>query len=208
MKSEKVKLPVGEIVARYKSGESARTLGKAYGVSDATIVQRLRASGCPVRNLKESREVQALKLPVGEIVARYKAGESAEKLGEAYGVSRETILCRLRKSGCPIRKVGDNGAPRKYDWVALATRYWLGESFEDICSDVGVSKKRLREILKKLDCPIRSERYLTEDQRDGIILLYDMGMKVKDIAEKMGVSVATTYNVRKAANPPRVRRRR
>lgn len=43
-----------EIVHRYKLGESAGALGRAFGVSDKTIVYTLKRAGCPLRNRSEA----------------------------------------------------------------------------------------------------------------------------------------------------------
>lgn len=48
-------------------------------------------------------------LPVEEVAARYKIGESTYGLGAAYGVDPETIRCRLREAGVELRGRGVPG---------------------------------------------------------------------------------------------------
>lgn len=41
----RIQLPLAEIARRYIEGESAHALGSAYGVSEGTVLQRLRTAG-------------------------------------------------------------------------------------------------------------------------------------------------------------------
>ena len=45
----RLELPVAELVERYEAGENTYVLGRAYGVSDVTVGQRLRAAGVKLR---------------------------------------------------------------------------------------------------------------------------------------------------------------
>ena len=45
----KIQLPLGQLVIRYKKGESTHKLGRAYGVSQGTIWLRLRAARVKMR---------------------------------------------------------------------------------------------------------------------------------------------------------------
>jgi hypothetical protein len=49
------KLPMDEVAARYRAGESCIDLGRAYGVSDEVIRRRLKSAGVSRRGLQESR---------------------------------------------------------------------------------------------------------------------------------------------------------
>ena len=50
-----------------------------------------------------------IQLPVDELVARYKAGESTWAIGRAYGVSHETVRHRLLDAGVKMRTRGEAG---------------------------------------------------------------------------------------------------
>jgi hypothetical protein len=52
-------------------------------------------------------------LPIGELVARYEAGESTRGLATAHNVSRDTIRTRLLETGVEMRPSG-GGRPRKH----------------------------------------------------------------------------------------------
>ncbi len=49
---------------------------------------------------------------IGEIIDRYRDGESAGELGRAYGIDRGTVLNYLRSAGEPIRARGGNHAEK------------------------------------------------------------------------------------------------
>ncbi len=49
---------------------------------------------------------------IGEIIKRYRAGESAGELGRAYGINNGTVLNYLRQYGEPIRGRGGNHAAK------------------------------------------------------------------------------------------------
>ena len=45
----RIDLPIGELAARYRAGESTRVLGRAYDVDSETIRRRLHAAGMKMR---------------------------------------------------------------------------------------------------------------------------------------------------------------
>jgi hypothetical protein len=49
MSRQNILLPVSEMAARYRAGESTRALGRACGVDNMTIGRRLRAAGVEMR---------------------------------------------------------------------------------------------------------------------------------------------------------------
>ena len=71
MPKPKSELPMEEIVARYRAGESATTMAPYYGVSHETLIKRLREAGAEVRPQYERRP-----LNVEEMIARYRSGEN------------------------------------------------------------------------------------------------------------------------------------
>lgn len=120
-------LPINDIVAAYRQGESAASLAQEYGVSIWTIYNRLRKSDVELRgptgeNLNDPKTRQALiewlqqrtgsdhpnykDLPIEEIGKRYAAGESSEHIAKDYGVDLATILHRVREAGIPVRPAG------------------------------------------------------------------------------------------------------
>ena len=72
-----VELPVAEIAARYKAGETTRTLGHAYGVGHATIWRRLQVAGAKMRTCGG---------PVGNksCLGRYRRGGPLCLVGSGY----------------------------------------------------------------------------------------------------------------------------
>ena len=48
-----------------------------------------------------------INLPMEEIISEYQSGMSPTKIGEKYGVSKDTIRERLKKNGVKIRPRGE-----------------------------------------------------------------------------------------------------
>jgi uncharacterized protein (DUF433 family) len=86
-------LPVDQIAARYRAGESTRELGEAFRCSRATIAALLK--GCGIR-LDGRPGPPRTPLPDAVILERRKQGESFRQIGRSYGVSGETIRRRIR----------------------------------------------------------------------------------------------------------------
>lgn len=88
-------LPVDQIAARYRDGETTRELGEAFGCSRSTIATVLKT--CGIR-LDWRPGPSRTPLPVTEMLERYKQGESFRQIGKAYGVSGETVRRRVREA--------------------------------------------------------------------------------------------------------------
>ena len=85
----RINLPMGEIIKDYESGINSVELGKRHGVSDVTIVNRLKEHGVEIRS-KGKKD-----LPMNEIALLYYLGLSLRKLGDIYGVNDKTIRYKL-----------------------------------------------------------------------------------------------------------------
>ena len=70
----RVDLPLEEIIKDYESGITTVELGKRHGVSDATIVNRLKEHGIEIRSKGEKD------LPMLEIILSFCLGLSLKKL--------------------------------------------------------------------------------------------------------------------------------
>ena len=103
-------LPVTEMAARYLEGASTIVLAAAYGVGRTTVGRRLVGAGVVLRGPGRQPE---LPLPMDEISARYRAGESTGKLGQAFGANARTIGRRLKAAGVEMR-VPRRGAAGAY----------------------------------------------------------------------------------------------
>lgn len=100
---------------------------------------------------------------MGEIVRRYRNGESADVLAKEWGVTYQVIQRRLRKLGIPLRGRGPSAAGRlkisesraaKIDEKLLRTLHSQGMSTREIAETLGsVSEEAVRRRMKALELP-------------------------------------------------------
>lgn len=90
-------------IARYEAGTPAADLAEEVGVTSPTIVRWLRESGVRVRTKKEAAVLMGRKkqIPIdtGRMLDLRAQGMSAREIGQALGVSDETIRSRLEDLG-------------------------------------------------------------------------------------------------------------
>jgi DNA-directed RNA polymerase specialized sigma24 family protein len=92
----KLDLDVREIVRRYVAGESARALGRAYGVSCPTIRKRLRDAGMCVRG--RAAPIRA-DVSTHHLAALLGTGLSARQAAKRVGMSYSAVIGRLQRAG-------------------------------------------------------------------------------------------------------------
>ena len=107
--SGRLDLPVPEIVARYRAGESLRMIAATTGMDPSSVRYRLRRAGVALRRTGKAPGQGRLDLPVAEIIRRYQAGQSTQAIGRALGVSADTIHRRLVEAGVARRPPGTRG---------------------------------------------------------------------------------------------------
>ncbi|WP_159057857.1 helix-turn-helix domain-containing protein [Streptomyces sp. WAC04657] len=148
-----------EVRRRYAAGESAYALAREFGVSVHTVRARIPDSDWRGRPAEEasaspSRSAQpgsggvrmVLALSDEEILARYRAGQSATSIGRAAGVDCRTILRRIpeheRRSHFQAQRLNRPAPDVDADTIrALRAR---GLSWEAIATRVGLSAKTVR----------------------------------------------------------------
>jgi DNA repair protein RadD len=91
-----------EVVKRYKAGETAPGLAKAFGVHSTSIIRCLRRRGVKIRANSEAHG-GLTEAQLDEVVKRYKAGETAPAIAPRFGVSPTTIVAYLRRRGVKMR---------------------------------------------------------------------------------------------------------
>ncbi|MFC8270133.1 hypothetical protein ACFUIZ_31125 [Streptomyces cinereoruber] len=148
-----------EVRRRYAAGESAYALAREFSVSTHTIRTRIpdadwRArtpekvsvpSPRPARPRKGGVRM-VLSLSDEEILARYRAGQSATVIGRAAGVDCRTILRRIpeteRRSHLQAQRLNRPAPDVGADTIrALRAR---GLTWEEIGAEVGLSAKTVR----------------------------------------------------------------
>ena len=174
-----------EIIKRYEAGESCVAIGKAFNISDRTVLNRLREAGVPCGWVE---------LDTDEIVNRYESGETTAEIGKALGVSPNTILNRLRDAGVTVRR----GTRRKYDDSEVCRMYQEGIPVSDIQEKTGVhNTATFYAILKRNGVPTRLQYRICDCpvMQDKIKKLHAHGLTQAAIAEKVGINRTYVGNV-------------
>ncbi|MGA5499033.1 hypothetical protein ACPCSP_32380 [Streptomyces cinereoruber] len=144
---------------RYAAGENAYALAREFGVSPHTIRARIPDAVWRARTPGEApapspRPVQprtggvrmVLALADEEILARYRAGQSATAIGHAAGVDCRTILRRIpeaeRRTHLQAQRL--NRPAPDIDADAIRALRARGLSWEAIAAETGLSAKTLR----------------------------------------------------------------
>jgi transposase len=123
-----------ELVRRYLEGESARSLGFAFGVSAQTACNTIKRLGVETR--EDAKKKHLTDAERKAVVAMCQGGGTTERVAETFGCSRETVFRVLREVDVKL----PSGRPRQYDLNEAAfdeltpeSLYWLGFFFADGC---------------------------------------------------------------------------
>ena len=131
-----------ELLGRYS--RLGRRLGQLDGLGEVTVA---RPHG-PLRSDKQ-RQVRLRPEQIDEIVVRYRNGETAPMLAEAFGVHRKTILLALRRRGVEprYRRLDDDDVAQAACW------YHEGWSLARIGGELGADASTVRRALLRAGVP-------------------------------------------------------
>lgn len=82
------------MVADYRSGIGSWRLARKYGVSDSTVLARLKAAGV---ELDPSRQSDARRARTDEMRQLRDAGHTLKEIGEKFGITRQAVSMRLSR---------------------------------------------------------------------------------------------------------------
>lgn len=107
-----------------------RQVADHLGIGQTSVSSILRRHGIAVGK----GHTRIHQLPLDEIAARYRAGESTIQLGQAYGVDSEVIRRQLEVEGVPRRALRESRArgPKNAQWKGgISNVHWYRrESYE------------------------------------------------------------------------------
>lgn len=90
-------LPIEQIITEYENGEKQAYLAKKYGVSQGTILIRIKEYYEDIGKERPKRRRARVKLPIEDIIEKYKSEISQRELAQEYGVSSTTIRNKMKK---------------------------------------------------------------------------------------------------------------
>jgi uncharacterized protein (DUF433 family) len=159
---------MAQIVEDYESGMKVSDLVEKYGISKPVLYERLREEGVEIGDRK--RGAKWRDLPTEQIVGEYESGMTLQELGKWYGVSVKTIRSRLKEAGVQIRnrgmKVGSELKDNKDRDSRIKERYQRGLSMATVGEEFGISRERVRQILKKQKVETRGNGWRNHKQQE------------------------------------------
>ena len=143
------------------------------------------------------------------IIAAYKSGESAPKLGSDYGVDKTTIWNVLKRNGVPRRiTVKANMGITRDQELEIIQKYGSGVSTPKLGSEYGVDHSAICKILKRNGVSMRSNTEanggLPLDKELEVVRAYELGTSGPKLGIEYRVTESTVCEVLKRH---RVRRR-
>lgn len=84
------------MVADYRSGIGSWRLARKYGVSDSTVLARLKVAGVQIED--PSRRQAGRDITTAEMAKLRDQGWTQERIGAEFGVSRQAVCMRLKRA--------------------------------------------------------------------------------------------------------------
>lgn len=122
-----------EILRLWHTLHSQKAVAREMGCTQPHVSHVLNSKG--IRTGKGTK-LPAHHLPMLDVIARYRAGESTLDLGKAYGVSAEVIRRRLRSAGVPRRGEveckprGSKNSQYKHGGKSAPMHFYRRQSYE------------------------------------------------------------------------------
>jgi transposase len=161
-----------EIVRLWKEGLTGREVARQLGIGETTAYRILGNADLPV---EERQYVRARCIPrdrVRDVVERYEAGALADEIAADFGVSRATVINRLREEGVTIRHGGTQRRQWDADQVAqMCALYQEGITQERIAVQFGTHQGQVSRVLREagVDKKIRRLRKGGRAQVNGYV---------------------------------------
>jgi len=145
------------IINRYLvDGESIEAIAKDIGYSHGHVHNLLVAYG--VQRRKQSRRLRTLNPPSDEeIVERYTAGQTIERIADDNRLSRGYVRDRLLAANVPVRQSGQS-LPHNQPAITdqeIVQRYTAGQTIRQLAADGRVSTTYVRDRLLHAHVQIR-----------------------------------------------------
>lgn len=183
-----------EVVRLYDTGLSLRQVARQLGVSTKYVYTRLIRAGHERRPARTPEK----QVDVTEIVRLYDSGLSIADVADRLGVSTGLVRDRLRTAGQVTRPGGAHR--REFDTVAARQLYESGLTLKQVAAMLGVADATVRARFRETGVPVRPHgehlgrigraRRLDVDVTE-VVRLYDSGLPMAEIADRLGVSGQT-----------------
>lgn len=176
-----------KIIDMYNNGMTSKDIAIDLGVSQDTILKRLKKHGVKLRSGTTNYQIND-----NELISLYQSGLSCNQIGEKLKIPGTTVLKRLHKNGVNIRE----SSPKiKLPEKEIIFLYNAGVSSTNIAKTYGVSHGVILDRLRSNGVKIRESgsNILKTDDLE-IARLYESGKSSTQIASVMSISYRTVLN--------------
>lgn len=181
-------LSEGDIIRLYADGMSYHSIASRIGMSDTfvkTIISRAEKEGKVTRRQHASPH-KMTDSQIEQAVAMYKNGQTCAKIAAEFGVSRTTVLKRLKERGLSMR--GRGGKTTQEQREKAISMYCEGYSRKAISKELGVGMR----TITKITAPFKDKKnagYKETVRKAGE--MYISGFSIFEISESLERSYPT-----------------
>lgn len=181
-------VPDEEMVALYQSGLSIEDVGAKLGCSGGTVRNALKRLGAKMRKRGPARMAALYPERTADMVAMRERGATLQEIGAKYKLTRERVRQILIREG-----VDTSNRPLSKEDLAIVQEYLDGDSLWVVGERHKMGLTSLKSLITKAGYKIRPSPRQSKDptiERRAKIAaeLYREGMKVRDIADRIGIT--------------------
>jgi DNA-directed RNA polymerase specialized sigma24 family protein len=178
------------MVRRYKDGESAAHIGKAYGVSKRLVLDELRRRGITPRTTRDYLTRSVTTATSTKIVASYRAGQDIPALVASSDVTTSIIRRVLRENDVAIRTTRRKLSVEQES--SLVQEYQGGCTAETLSRMYSVAQATVYAVLRRHSSPVR-RRVMARDIEKEVVTLYEKGKSSLEIQKLCGISNSAVF---------------
>ncbi|MBT2225996.1 helix-turn-helix domain-containing protein [Nonomuraea sp. NEAU-A123] len=185
-----------ELAQRYCDGERAHDLAALLGIAESTLGRKMRAAGIIRVSEDERRRFRAKdqitkNLDNNELAARFRSGESIDAIAESIGMTKQTIIKRIRAA--ELKRMSSNGTSNPVT-AELVRRYEDGETIRALSVSFNMTTAGISEKLYSAGVEIRPaapkliDLGITDEE---LIKRYKAGESMADLGRSLNLNLTT-----------------
>jgi transposase-like protein len=202
-----------DIRVRYERGETSRAIAAVHGISQGTVLNRLRSAGVDLRKAgdrpgrRPARQRTFTDEERTSITAAYQKGVTVRALQEEHGTGWSQIAEVLKARGVyrkGLRSGQDQEARRRRN-AQMCERYQAGASLTDLATEFGCSVAVASKVLSANGVETRAVKRdsyrheFTPEQEADLLARYQTGTTPAVLAREHGCSQQPVVRILRAA---------
>jgi transposase len=183
-----------EIAALYLTGESGKSIGRRFGITDGTVYNALKRKGISRRNNGMPITWEDNEQNHRDLIAAYEVGAGITVLARRFRINKRRVTQVLNEGGVNWRHPGGKRRFGDEDAAEFARAYHSGETLTEIGRRYAVSTQVVRHYLIRAGVqlrPVGAPAFWTDERKAEVTRYYLAGHQLKDIAAVMGCGTGT-----------------